>query len=68
MEENNQVLNVKGLVQYLNNEVSPNTVYRMVNDGQIPHQRLRGRIVFYRPAIDVWLAGGVEAEEKGVKE
>ncbi|WP_067925460.1 helix-turn-helix domain-containing protein [Alicyclobacillus shizuokensis] len=37
--------------------VSPVTIYYMVRDKQIPHVRIRRRVMFHRDAIEAWLRG-----------
>lgn len=36
--------------------VSKMTIYTMCRTGEIPCKRVRGRILFYRPLIQDWLA------------
>lgn len=35
--------------------VSTDTIYNMVRDNQIPHVRVRRRILFHRDVIDAWI-------------
>ncbi|MFF3922597.1 helix-turn-helix domain-containing protein [Paenibacillus lactis] len=42
--------------------VSQTTVYTMAREKQIPHTRVRGRILFHRDIIESWLRG--ELQEK----
>ncbi|MGG1661742.1 helix-turn-helix domain-containing protein [Brevibacillus sp. NRS-1366] len=44
-------------------DVSTACVYNMVRDKQIPHVRIRGRILFHRDIIEKWLRGEL-AESK----
>ncbi|AZS14568.1 helix-turn-helix domain-containing protein [Paenibacillus lutimineralis] len=37
--------------------VSQTTVYAMAREGQIPHARVRNRILFHRDVIEAWLRG-----------
>ncbi|WP_438351574.1 helix-turn-helix domain-containing protein [Paenibacillus sp. FA6] len=37
--------------------VSTTTIYAMAREGQIPHIRIRGRILFHREVIEDWLRG-----------
>ncbi len=37
--------------------VHRNTVYKLVNEGQIPCVRVRDRILFHRDVIESWLRG-----------
>lgn len=39
--------------------VSPTTIYKMVENKEIPHTRVRSRIIFHRSVIDAWLRAGV---------
>lgn len=43
--------------------VSAGTIYTMVRLGQIPHVRVRGRILFHRDVIETWLRAGVMAQQ-----
>ncbi len=36
-------------------QVSTTTIYTMVRQNEIPHIKVRGRILFYRPTIEKWL-------------
>lgn len=46
--------------------VSNTTIYTMVRLGEIPHARIRSKIVFHKPTIEEWLAGQNNQEEVGV--
>jgi excisionase family DNA binding protein len=35
--------------------VHRNTVYKLVNEGQIPYVRVRDRILFHKDIIESWL-------------
>ncbi|OAB30195.1 hypothetical protein PMSD_20635 [Paenibacillus macquariensis subsp. defensor] len=37
--------------------VSTTTIYAMAREEQIPHVRVRGRILFHREVIEAWLRG-----------
>ena len=37
--------------------LSSTTVYTMVNSGELPHFRARGRILFNRQVIEAWTRG-----------
>lgn len=53
---NNQlkaVFSVKELSEYLG--VSADCIYTMVRERQIPHIRVRRRILFHRQVIDSWI-------------
>lgn len=39
--------------------VSANTVYTMVRLKEIPHKKVRGRILFHRETIEQWLTEDV---------
>ncbi len=56
------VLTVKEVAELLG--LSINTVYRLVQNAQIPHRQIRargsqskGKILFHKPAIERWLEG-----------
>lgn len=36
-------------------QVSTTMIYTMVRQNEIPHIKVRGRILFYRPTIEQWL-------------
>ncbi|MGG4344962.1 helix-turn-helix domain-containing protein [Paenibacillus lautus] len=40
--------------------VSQTTVYTMAREKQIPHTRVRGRILFHREIIESWLRGDLQ--------
>jgi excisionase family DNA binding protein len=37
--------------------VSQTTIYKMVNNGEIPHARVRSRIIFHKGVVEDWLRG-----------
>ncbi|WP_337101990.1 helix-turn-helix domain-containing protein [Paenibacillus sp. YIM B09110] len=41
--------------------VSIATIYTMARQGEIPHVRVRGRILFHREKLEQWLRGELEA-------
>lgn len=47
-------LNVSEVAELIG--VSVTTIYTMVRKNEIPHKRVRGRIVFHRETIEKWLA------------
>ncbi len=42
---------------------STTTVYAMVRERQIPHFRVRGKILFNRSVIEAWTRGELEAKQ-----
>jgi excisionase family DNA binding protein len=44
---------VKEMASYLG--VHRDTVYKMVRAGEIPHYRLRGKILFSPETVDAWI-------------
>ncbi|RDV30955.1 helix-turn-helix domain-containing protein [Lysinibacillus capsici] len=38
--------------------VSKTTIYTMVRQDEIPHKKVRNRILFHRPTVEIWLGGG----------
>lgn len=44
--------------------VSQTTIYTMVREGQIPHVRVRGRIIFHRETIEKWLSGELQQQQQ----
>ncbi|PEV10280.1 excisionase [Bacillus thuringiensis] len=49
-------LTVKEVAELLG--VSLTTVYSMTRMSEIPHARVRGKILFHRPTIETWLMNG----------
>lgn len=49
-------LTVKEVAELLG--VSLTTVYSMTRMSEIPHARVRGKILFHRPTIETWLING----------
>lgn len=43
-------------------DISTTTVYTMVRMGEIPHSRIRSKIVFHKPTIETWLINGASNE------
>ncbi|HFK1746076.1 TPA: helix-turn-helix domain-containing protein [Bacillus cereus] len=44
--------------------VSLTTVYSMVRMSEIPHARVRGKILFHRPTVETWLINGAMQERE----
>jgi excisionase family DNA binding protein len=55
MGKEKAVFSVMELSDYLG--VSTDCVYSMVRENQIPHVRVRRRILFHRHSIDSWIQG-----------
>lgn len=55
-------LTAKETAEMLN--ISLTTIYTMARQNEIPHKRVRGRVLFYKPALEKWLSDGgfVEGE------
>lgn len=49
-------LTVKEVAELLG--ISLTTVYSMTRMSEIPHARVRGKILFHRPTIETWLING----------
>lgn len=43
--------------------VSTGTIYTMVRLSEIPHLKVRGRILFNRNIIEAWTRGEVQAQQ-----
>jgi len=43
--------------------VSKTTIYTMARQKEIPHTKVRGRILFHRPTIEHWLVANMEGVE-----
>lgn len=43
--------------------VSRTTIYTMAREKEIPHTKVRGRILFHRPTIEHWLITNTEGGE-----
>ena len=41
--------------------VSRTTIYTMARQKEIPHKKVRGRILFHKPTIEHWLISNTEA-------
>lgn len=54
-------LDVKGVCGVLG--VSTTTVYTMVRHGEIPHFKVRGKILFNRDVIEAWTRGEYQPDE-----
>jgi excisionase family DNA binding protein len=44
--------------------VSPACIYTMVREGQIPHRKVRARILFHRETIESWLRGDAPKQKE----
>lgn len=40
--------------------VSTGTIYTMARENQLPHIRVRGRILFHRDMIEKWMRGELQ--------
>lgn len=40
--------------------VSVNTIYTMAREKEIPHKKIRGRVIFHRGTIENWLTNQLE--------
>ena len=38
--------------------ISRTTIYLMIRNNEIPHSRIRGKIVFHKDTLNQWLANG----------
>ena len=47
--------------------LSLTTIYSMVRLGEIPHARVKGKILFHRPTVETWLINGAMQECEKVK-
>lgn len=45
--------------------VSQGTMYTLARENQIPHIRVRGRVLFHRETIELWLRGELLAANQG---
>ncbi|MFJ7753189.1 helix-turn-helix domain-containing protein [Peribacillus muralis] len=41
--------------------VSTNSVYTMVRENQIPHTRVRSKIIFHKEMLESWLKGDLKS-------
>lgn len=44
--------------------VSQTTMYTMVRENQIPHKKVRSRILFNREQIEAWLRGELQESKQ----
>lgn len=58
-------LTVKEVAELLG--VSLTTVYSMTRMSEIPHARVRGKILFHRPTIETWLINGAMQDYEKVE-
>lgn len=54
----NQVLTVKEVAEIL--RASTTTIYTMVREGELPHFRVRGNIMFHRQTLEDWMSGNTK--------
>lgn len=40
--------------------VSQSTIYTMARENEIPHKKVRGRVLFHKPTIERWLCNEFE--------
>lgn len=55
MKTNKITLSVKEAAELIG--VSVTSIYTMVRENEIPHARVRSRILFHREVIESWLRG-----------
>ncbi|MBB6692334.1 helix-turn-helix domain-containing protein [Cohnella xylanilytica] len=55
-----QTVDVKTAAELMG--VSTGTIYTMVRENQLPHVKVRGRILFHRENIELWLRGELLAQ------
>lgn len=60
------ILTVKEVSELLN--VSLTTVYSLVRSGDIPSSRIKGKIVFHQPTIEIWITNGGTSANKKIAE
>lgn len=59
---NKITLDVKELAELLS--VSVTTIYSMTRNNEIPHSKIRGRIIFHYSTIEQWLVDGASKKEE----
>lgn len=47
--------------------ISRTTIYSMIRNEEIPHARIRGKILFHKPTVESWLIDGA-TKNKTVEE
>lgn len=47
--------------------ISRTTIYSMIRNEEIPHARIRGKILFHKPTIEKWLIDGA-TKNKAIEE
>lgn len=62
---NKITLTVKEVADLLG--VSLTTVYSMTRMGEIPHARIKGKILFHRPTVEAWLINGAMQDYEKVE-
>lgn len=58
MAADKTILNVSEVAKFIG--VSQTTIYDMVKKGEIPHTRVRSRIIFHKDVIEEWLRGDLK--------
>lgn len=46
--------------------ISRTTIYSMIRNDEIPHSRIRGKIVFHRPTVENWLVRGASKKRNEI--
>jgi excisionase family DNA binding protein len=62
-ESSDNILTIDALAEYL--KISRSTLYKLVQDGKLPGQKVGKRWRFHKDAIDEWLK---QHPEKGAKQ
>lgn len=44
--------------------ISPSTIYTMARQNEIPHKKVRGRVLFHKPTIERWLSNQFKGNEE----
>ncbi len=52
--DTNPVMTIQEVADYL--QVSPSTIYKLANSGQLPGRKVGGRWRFARKTVEAWLA------------
>lgn len=55
-------LSVKETAELLG--ISETTVYRLVRTNEIPHSKIKGKILFHRTTLEDWFIKGINNTEK----
>ena len=57
-EPSDKIMTIEELAEYL--KISRSTLYKLLQDGKLPGQKIGKRWRFHKDAIDAWVTHGLE--------